>query len=174
MAVIATPRATASALAAKSAEIPIVFGIGTDPVKAELVAAFNQPVAMSPASSPCTRSLGEAVRALARAGPGAARFAVLVNPHNPVAAENSIKDAQSAASVIGQPIEVVTASTPRDIDTAFASLGQKGIDALVVENDPLFLTRRVQLATLTARIWCPRSTPFASMPKLVADELRSQ
>ena len=88
------------------------------------------------------------------------KVAVLVDPHNPVPAESSIKDAQSAASVIGRPIEVVTASTHRDIDTAFANLGPKGIDGLVVNPDPLFLTRRVQLATLAARHMVPAIYPI--------------
>ena len=163
VAVIATPRATASALAAKSATttIPIVFGIGTDPVKTGLVAAFNRPGGNVTGIITLYSELGgKRFGLLHELVPRAARFAVLVNPHNPVAAENSIKDAQAAASVIGRPIEVVTASTHRDIDTAFASLGQKGIDALVVENDPLFLTRRVQLATLTARHMVPAIYPL--------------
>ena len=129
VAVIATPRATASALAAKSATttIPIVFGIGTDPVRTGLVAAFNRPGGNVTGIITLYSELGgKRFGLLHELVPGAARFAVLVNPHNPVAAENSIKDAQSAASVIGRPIEVVTASTHRDIDTAFASLGQKG------------------------------------------------
>jgi putative ABC transport system substrate-binding protein len=92
--------------------------------------------------------------------PGAARFALLVNPHNPVAAENSVKDAQSAAFVIGRPIEVVTASIHRDTTPRLRALDQKGIDALVVSPDPLFLTRRVQLATLTARHMVPAIYPL--------------
>jgi ABC-type uncharacterized transport system substrate-binding protein len=158
VAVIATPRATASALAAKSATttIPIVFGIGTDPVKTGLVAAFNRPGGNVTGIITLFSELGgKRFGLLHELVPGAARFAVLVNPHNPIAAENSIKDAQSAASVIGRTIEVVIASTYRDIDTVFASLGPKGIDALVVNPDPLFLTRRVQLATLAARHLVP-------------------
>ena len=87
--------------------------------------------------------------------PGAARFAVLVNPNNPVATETLIKDAQAAAATIGRKIEVVSAGTNRDIDTAFASLVQKRVDALMVGADPMFLDRRVQLATLAARYMLP-------------------
>jgi putative ABC transport system substrate-binding protein len=140
--------------------IPIVFGIGTDPVKAGLVAAFNRPGGNATGIITLFAELGgKRFGLLHELVPGAARFALLVNPHNPVA-ENAIKDARSAASVIGRPIEVVTASTHRDIDTVFASLGQKGIDALVVQIDPLFLTRRVQLATLTARHMVPAIYPL--------------
>jgi putative ABC transport system substrate-binding protein len=81
--------------------------------------------------------------------PGAARFAVLVNPTNPNA-EPNITEARAAASVIGRQIEVLAASTNRDIDTAFASLVQTRADALLVSPEPLFTTRRVQLVTLAA------------------------
>jgi putative tryptophan/tyrosine transport system substrate-binding protein len=158
VAVIATPRTTAAALAAKSATttIPIVFSIGTDPVKAGLVAAFNRPGGNATGIITLLSELGgKRFGLLHELVPGAARFALLVNPHNPVPAENSIKDAQSAASVLGRTIEVITASTSRDIDTVFAGLGPKRIDALVVNPDPLFLTRRVQLATLAARHMVP-------------------
>ena len=83
-----------------------------------------------------------------------------LNPRNPVVSESTIKDVQSAASAIGRTIEVLIASTNRDIDTAFASLGQKRIDALMFSPDPLFLTRRVQLATLTARHMVPAIYPL--------------
>jgi putative ABC transport system substrate-binding protein len=51
---------------------------------------------------------------------------------------------------IGKQIEVIEAPTGRDIDTAFARLAQKPIDALVVGPGPLFNDRRIQLATLAA------------------------
>ena len=82
--------------------------------------------------------------------PRGRRFAVLVNPRNP-ATELLTSDAQAAAATIGRQIEVLTASTNRDIDTAFASLVQKQADALLVSPDTLFATRRVQLATLAVR-----------------------
>ena len=82
--------------------------------------------------------------------PGAARFAMLVNPTNPNA-EPNITEAREAASAVGWQIEVLTASTNLDIDTAFASLVQKRADALLVSPEPLLTTRRVQLVTLAAR-----------------------
>ena len=51
---------------------------------------------------------------------------------------------------IGKQIEVLEAPTGRDIDTAFARLAQKPIDALLVGPGPLLDDRRVQLATLAA------------------------
>ena len=62
-----------------------------------------------------------------------------------------LRDVQAAALAIGRQIEVLTASTNRDIDMAFASLMQKRADALLVAPGVLFSNRRVQLVTLAAR-----------------------
>ena len=59
------------------------------------------------------------------------RFVVLVNPNGSGVAEPMIKEVQSAAAIIGQQIEVLTAGTIREIDTAFTSLVQKRTDALL-------------------------------------------
>ena len=83
--------------------------------------------------------------------PGAARFAVLVNPNNPVLAEAWIKDTRPAAAAIGVQLEILRASTHREIDAAFTSIAQKRIDALAVMPDNLFSTRHVQFATQAAR-----------------------
>src|SRR5262245_7867508 len=65
-------------------------------------------------------------------------------PHSP------LSRTFAAASSIGKQIEVFEAPTGRDIDTAFARLGQKPIDALLVGPGPLLVNRRLQLATLAA------------------------
>ena len=83
--------------------------------------------------------------------PEAARFAVLVNPTNPLVTGPIVTDLEAATSAIGGQIEVYPASTIRDIDTAFGRLIQKRADALLVSPGPVFGNRRVQLATLTAR-----------------------
>jgi putative tryptophan/tyrosine transport system substrate-binding protein len=80
---------------------------------------------------------------------------VLVNPSNPFAAEPAITDARTAAVAIGRQIEVFTASSNRDIDTAFAALAQKRADAVMFTPDALFDNRRVQLAILAARHQLP-------------------
>jgi putative ABC transport system substrate-binding protein len=154
VAVIATPLGTASALAAQAAthSIPIVFGIGTDPVKAGLVASLNRPGGNVTGIGALTSELGaKRLGLLHELLPRAARFALLVNPSNPVPAETMIKDAQSAAAAIGRPLDIVTVGSHRDIETAFATLVEKRCDGLVVGADPLFNTRRVQLATLS--VW---------------------
>jgi ABC-type uncharacterized transport system substrate-binding protein len=151
VAVIATPANTPAAFAAKAAttDIPIVFQIGGDPVQAGLVASLNRPGGNVTGVTSMNLELAAKQLGLLHALlPGAARFAVLVNPNNPFIAEATITDVRAAAMPIGRQIEVLTASTNRDIDTAFAILVQKQIDALLINNDPLFNSRRVQLVTL--------------------------
>ena len=62
--------------------------------------------------------------------------------------QSFVSDVQAAASSLRKQIEVLEAPTGRDINTAFASLAQKPVDALVVGPGPLFNGRRVQLVTL--------------------------
>ena len=154
VAVIATPGSTATTLAAKAARatIPIVFSIGTDPVKLGLVASLNRPGGNATGISDfgveiAAKRLGLLHELL----PTATRFGVLVNPDNPYLTESFVTELQTAASAIERQIEVVTASTNGDIDTAFATLIKKRADALLISPDPLFFTRRVQLITLAVR-----------------------
>jgi putative ABC transport system substrate-binding protein len=143
----------APALAAKAATstIPIVFGIGTDPVKAGLAASFNRPGGNLTGITGLSGELaGKQVGLLHDLLPAAKRFAVLHNPKEPTA-DQFVKDVQAAATAMGQQIEFLAASTNREIDAAFASLGQMEAPALLVAADPLFLSRRVQLATLAVK-----------------------
>jgi putative ABC transport system substrate-binding protein len=162
VAVIATPSSTAAARAAKAATttIPIVFSVGLDPVQTGLVASLNRPGGNVTGISTLSVEVGaKRLGLLLELLPAAARFAVLVNPNNPTA-ESLIKDSQAAASAMGRQVEVLTASTNTDIDTAFANLVQRRIDALSIHPDALFVNCRVQLATLAARHAVPAIYPF--------------
>jgi ABC-type uncharacterized transport system substrate-binding protein len=150
VAVIVTPGSTPSALAAKAAttSIPIVFSVGTDPVEVGLVANFNRPGGnVTGISSLNSELAAKRLSLLHDLLPNAVRFATLVNPGNPNA-DLLARDAQAAGLAIGRQIEILAASTARDIDAAFASLVKKGADALLVSPDPLLDNRRVQLVTL--------------------------
>jgi putative tryptophan/tyrosine transport system substrate-binding protein len=141
-----------AALAAKAATatIPIVFRTGNDPVQHGLVASFNRPGANVIGVNDIGVDLAaKRLGLLHELVPGASRFAAHVDPTSP-ATESTVVEATAAAMAIGRSIEVVTASTNREIDTAFASLVQKSIDALWVSTDVLFASRRAQLVTLAA------------------------
>ena len=82
--------------------------------------------------------------------PGAARVAVLVNPAFALNAETTMRDVEPAARALGLQIQVLNASTIREIDAAFATFARERPDALFVSIDPFFTARRVQLAHLAA------------------------
>src|SRR5262249_49316056 len=166
VAVIATPADTPATLVAKAATttIPIVFEIGGDPVRAGLVASFNQPGGnVTGITSMNLELAGKLLGLLHELLPQAARFAVLINPNNSTIAEATISDARAAAMSIGRQIEVLTAGTNREIDMAFASLGPKQVDALLVNNDPFFNSRRVHLITLATYHRLPTIYPYREM-----------
>ena len=143
---------TSSAMVAKAATttIPIVFVSGGDPVKLGLVPSFNRPGGNVTGVTFVAAELGaKRLGLLHELQPEAVRIGVLVDPNFPGTA-SFISDVQAAASPIRKQIEVLEAPTGRDIDSAFARLAQKPIDALLVGPGPLFNNRRIQLATLAA------------------------
>src|SRR5262249_1748052 len=82
--------------------------------------------------------------------PGATRVAGLVNPSNPSRTESTVRDAEAAGRAMGMQIQVGHASTSRHIDAVFAAFTRERPDALLVGDDPLFTSRRVQLTQLAA------------------------
>ena len=163
--VIATIGMQAS-VAAKgaTATIPIVFRTGADPVRYGLVALFNKPGSNITGINDITLDLGPKRLGLLRELlPKASRLAILGGPGSE---EAEIADVQTAASNIGMPVEVIKANTSPDIDLAFRSLVQKGIDALFVTNDPLFFTRRVQVVILAAYYRLPATYAVREYPEI--------
>jgi ABC-type uncharacterized transport system substrate-binding protein len=143
---------TPAAIAAKAATatVPIVFVTGADPVKLGLVASLNRPGGNVTGIAFISGQLGsKQLGLLHELRPGAVRVAVLVDPNFP-GTESFVSDAQAAASAIGKQVDVLHAGTGRDIDTVFAHLAQKSVDALLAGPSVLFNNRRVQLVTLAA------------------------
>jgi putative tryptophan/tyrosine transport system substrate-binding protein len=143
---------TPSSIVAKAATttIPIVFASGGDPIKLGLVASLNRPGGNVTGVTFVVAELGaKQLGLLHELQPGAVRVGVLVDP-NFAPTQSFVSDVQAAALSIGKQIEVFEAPTGRDIDTAFARLTQKPIDALLVGPSPLLNNRRLQLATLAA------------------------
>jgi len=154
VAVIVATGGSAPAQSAKAAtaKIPIVFvSGGDDPVTAGLVASFNRPGGnVTGVSWIASALVAKRLELLHQLVPKALVIGVLVNPNYPDA-DLQLRELQEAAGAIRQQIHVVSASTERDIDTAFATLVQQGADALLVANDPFFASRRDQLVALAAR-----------------------
>src|SRR6202163_3060992 len=166
-AVIATPGNVPS-LAAKAATatIPIVFGVGGDPVQLGLVASLARPGGNATGVNFFSQEVvAKRLRLLHDLVPKAVRVAVLVNPANPSVAEITLRDVQEAAPTIGLQIQILKATTIGEIDAAFATLARQRPDALFVAPDGFFTSRRVQFATLTARDRIPGAY---SQPDFVA------
>jgi putative tryptophan/tyrosine transport system substrate-binding protein len=153
VAVIATTGGR-GALAAKAATttIPIVFLAAEDPARSGLVASLARPggnlTGINFFSAELAAKRLELLRELV---PGAARVAVLVNPDNPTTTESTLRDVEPAALAMGLQIQVLNASTSREINAAFATFVRERPDALFVANNGFFASRRVQLANLASR-----------------------
>jgi putative ABC transport system substrate-binding protein len=158
VAVITTPAGNLATLAAKAATttIPIVFGVGEDPAKLGLVASLARPGGNATGinffvQEVLTKRLG----LLHELVPKAVRIGVLVNPANTPVAEATRRDIPEAARAIGLQVQVLDASTSREIETAFATLLRDRAEALFVAADVFFTSRRVQFATLATRYGIP-------------------
>jgi len=152
--VIAATGGPPSTLAAKAATttIPIVFLVGEDPVRLGLVASLARAggnvTGINFLSTELTAKRLELLHAMV---PTAVRVAVLVNPANATNTETTLRDVEPAARAIGLQIQVLNASTSREIDAAFATIARERPDALFVGIDSLFTPRRVQMVQLAAR-----------------------
>jgi putative ABC transport system substrate-binding protein len=156
--VIATPGSTPAALAAKvaTATVPIVFGVGEDPVRLGLVASLARPGGNLTGVNFFVGELAaKRLGLLHELVPKAVRIAVLVNPGNTPTAEATLRDVPEAARTMGLQIQVLKASTNREIEAAFATLVRDRIDALFVAADGFFVGRGVQFATLATRHGIP-------------------
>jgi ABC-type uncharacterized transport system substrate-binding protein len=153
VAVIAATGGGASVMAAMGATntIPIVFTTGGDPMREGYVASLNRPGGnVTGVSWFSTLIAGKALGLLHELIRNAALIAVLVNPRLPEGARTQ-PDAHEAARVLGRQLLVLNASTPAEIDAAFAAMREKRTGALFVGGDPFFSSRVQQIVALAAR-----------------------
>ncbi len=166
--VIATGASGPAAFAAKAAtsSIPIVFGVGEDPVGLGLVASLARPGGNVTGVNFFTAEVAAKRLGLLRElVPRTTRVAVLVNPANAASAESTARDVRAAAPGLGLQVQMLNAATVREIDTAYASLVRERADALVVAGDGFFNSRRVQLAMLAVRHAIPATYSVRDYPK---------
>jgi len=129
--------------------IPIVFMANGDPVAAGLVASLNQPGGNATGVTIFgMMAVGKRLELLRQLMPKAGVIAYLTNPNNP---NREIDNVQTAARSLGEQILVLNANSDREFDTAFATIAQQQVAALLVASDPLFFDRREQLVALAAR-----------------------
>jgi putative ABC transport system substrate-binding protein len=160
--VIVATAGIAAAVAAKAATttIPIVFTTGVDPVQLGLVSSLARPGGNATGISGMSLELsGKQLGLLHELAPKATRFAALINPASS-SRDRALADLKAAAASIAVEIEVLPAATSREIDAAFATLAKNPAAALLVVSDPLFVGRRVQLATLAVKYNVPAIFAF--------------
>jgi putative tryptophan/tyrosine transport system substrate-binding protein len=158
VAVIAANSLAALPAKAATTTIPIVFIVAEDPVQTGLVASLAKPgnnlTGVNLVSGELTAKRLELLLGLV---PTVARVAVLVNPAG-LSSENTLRDVEPVAREMGLQINVLNASTSREIDAAFATFVDRRLDVLFVASDIVFTSRRVQLAILAARHGIPMTS----------------
>ena len=153
--IAATSNPVAIAAKGVTTTIPIAFTIGGDPVSLGLVTNLSRPdgnltgvtrfnVEIAPKR---LELLHESVRA-------AATIALLINPSNPNA-ETLTTKVQVAARALGLQLKALHAGTESDFESAFETIANQHIGALLIGNDPLFNSRIKRLAALTSRYAVP-------------------
>jgi putative ABC transport system substrate-binding protein len=142
--------AAISAARAATSSIPIVFGVGEDPIRLGFVTSLARPSNnLTGVYFLATDLAAKRMEVLRELVPGATRFAVLISPTTGGA--DTANDIEVAARSMGVQVQFHDASSSRDIDEIFASFMRQRPDALFVAGSPFFRGRRVQLATLAAR-----------------------
>jgi len=140
--------------------IPIVFTMGSDPVQLGLVASLNRPGGNVTGVTTLNYAMeGKRLELLHELVPGATSIALLINPTDPWA-EISIKDAQAAAGTLGLQLNVVNASSERDLDAAFATVARLRAAALVIGSDAFLISQSAQLAALAIRKGLPTISAY--------------
>jgi len=147
---------SASAARAATATIPIVFSVNEDPVRLGLVASLARPGGnLTGINFFSTELAAKRLELLHELVPAAVRIAVLVNPTNAANTDNTLRDVETAARAKKLQIQVLKASTSREINAAFATFVREPPDALFVAGDGFFTNRRVQMINLAARHGIP-------------------
>ena len=154
LAFFAPPPTGCISLAAKAAttSIPTLFGVFEDPVRLGLVTNLARPDGNLTGINFFSIELAaKRLELLHELVPGAGRVALLVNSADATNAESQLRAVDAAARRLALQIHILTASTSREIDAAFATLVRERPDALFVGSNAFFLSRRVQLVHLASR-----------------------
>jgi len=163
VAVIVAAASTPAALAAKGAThtIPIVFFIGTDPVKVGLVKSLARPGGDITGITVINVELIAKSLELAHSLiPPATTIGVLVNPANAPQTASEREVVANAERTLGRRFSIVTASAPDEVESAFATLVSERVGALVVSGETFFLTQRNRVVELAARHMLPTIYPY--------------
>jgi putative ABC transport system substrate-binding protein len=167
-ALIVTTGGSPAALAvqAATATIPVVFLVGEDPTRINLVSSLTRPSGNLTGINLFANELeAKRLELLHQLVPRAVRIAVLVNPADMRNTEITLRDVQAAARTIGLEVKILNASTIRELTEAFAAIAQERPDALFVGASAFLNIRRVQLAQLAAFHRLPATYALREAPE---------
>ncbi len=167
--VIVTTGGPPAALAVQAATttIPVVFLVGDDPTRHGLVSSLSRPTGNLTGINLFANELeAKRLALLHQLVPQAARIAILVNAADVRNTENTLREAEAAVRIVGLQIQILKASTAREITDAFSAAGQGQPDALFVGASAFFNTRYVQLAQLAAFHRLPATYSFREAPEV--------
>ena len=152
--IMVNPPAAHVAKAAKTT-VPLIFAMGGDPVASGLVTSLNRPGGAITGVVFFSSALGaKRLELLRQIAPQAKTIGVLVNQRSPEDAAEG-KDIETAAGAVGQKVVILGANNGQEIEAAFATLVQRGADALIVGSGPLFNSNRQRIVALSARYALP-------------------
>jgi putative ABC transport system substrate-binding protein len=160
--VLAATGGDPSGLAAKAigTTIPIVFEIGGDPVQLGLVASLNRPGGNLTGTTLLSSDLApKRLELLHDLVPKAVSVALLINPTAP-GADLESRSLQSAAPDVGMQVQTFQAGNDSDLEIAFSAIVERRVDALILQADPFFTSRRDRLVDLANRHAIPAMYPF--------------
>jgi putative ABC transport system substrate-binding protein len=161
--IVANTPAVPAAKAATT-KIPIVFLTGDDPVTSGLVKSLNRPGGNMTGITLISGVLGSKQLGLLRElVPAATSIAFLTSPNNAVFAR-SVNETKDAAQALWQQVHVLNAGTADEVETAFATIAQEKVGALVVVPDTFLISRRDQIVALAARHAVPTMYQFREYP----------
>jgi putative ABC transport system substrate-binding protein len=148
---------TPAAIATKKATdaIPIVIVTTGDPVASGLVASLARPGGNITGLTALGQELGgKRLEVLKETIPKVSRVAILSNPLNPDS-HLSLQGVDVAARVLGVQLRLQEASDPNELEKAFKAIANDGAEALMVLADPMFISERRRIATLSAKSRLP-------------------
>ena len=162
--IVTSGNVATAAVKSVTSTIPIIFSIADDPVQLRLVASLSRPGGHMTGISLISGELsGKRLDLLHELVPTASLVAILLNPNNP--AEKSVRDAQEKGRGKGLQVLTLTATTEREIKTAFEKLVQQRAGALLVNPDAFFTSNRDRIIALAARYRVPAIYAFREFPE---------
>jgi putative tryptophan/tyrosine transport system substrate-binding protein len=160
-AIVTVSTGAALALQTVTKTIPIVFSIGTDPVKIGLVASLNQPggnlTGIYNLNNEVAAKRLEVLRLIV---PSATSIAHVVNPANPGFSETETREMHEAAGILGVSILDLPVAHPSELEPAFAAVARERAGGIAVGGDSLFIDLQNSIVTLAARYRMPVLYPW--------------